>query len=533
MTEAQAVALRVAITGTEEAIAKIKAVQTQLRNLQQASKPGANSGVSALRDLKNAAEAVSTTHRNVVGRLKSEWGSLTGTFRSVALGATAIGGAFYGVLKTVQAFDKAQGFRRALELNLGNVEGARVAQATDALALNQGIDINGVRRGATGLVGAGVQGADQTLKAFLALAAKGGATSEQTSRGLEQLAQIASQGKLQGDELRQIQENLVPLRKLLMDAGLGSRMGSQSNPITWGEVQRELLKVLEDPSIAAAMKAQASQSSNRWQAAMNRFQVEVIEPMGQRLGPVVDEVSKKVGAWSKVMDWKKAGEFVKKLADMTLGAADWIVKNQDLVLNIGKTIVALRAFSLALDLIKAGKGLSGALGGGASAAGGAAAGAGAATSGAVAGVASTVVAVLASVAVGAAVYELASAFLEKIGYGDWVSRQVGEQSEGYKEVERKAGMEDSLKRHNRKRAELGLPPVDETPSQRRRRKQGEGTAQTASEFADASMANDGAQAKDRLRPQKDAMGRPIIYADGATKAQRRAADSYRFADSLR
>lgn len=351
MTDVEAVALRVSLKGVEEAVAKVKVLEREFQAL------GAKIGTQ----LVDAGNQIAAAHKSIVARLKGEWSSLIGIFRGVAFSVAGIGGAFAGVLKTVKAFDEAQGFNRMLKLNLGDAEGERIRKATERLSIQQGVPLQGARAGVAGMVGAGVQQADQTFLAFLALAAKGGATGEQTSRGLEQLAQIASQGKLQGDELRQIQENLIPLRKLMMDAGMGGRIGSTKNPITFEEIQRELLKVLADPAMAKALKDQAAQASNSWQAAMNAVRLEFVEPLGREVSPVVKSLAKDLGAMAKQIDVRKVGAFVKDIAQASVSIGRWLVENKELIVILVQAKLATSAlrigFGTLKDLISGGAGV--------------------------------------------------------------------------------------------------------------------------------------------------------------------------------
>jgi tape measure domain-containing protein len=124
-----------------------------------------------------------------------------------------------------------------------------------------------------------------TLRAFIALGKRGGARPEGLSRAFEQFTQVASQGKLQGDELRSIQENGVQLRALLKRAGLGDRIGSQTNPITFKEIQKALLEFGKSSDATASLAIGSDNATASLNKLLDVLQVDLLPIVGKILTP--------------------------------------------------------------------------------------------------------------------------------------------------------------------------------------------------------------------------------------------------------
>jgi len=519
-----AVALRVAIDGVHESMKVLRDLEQKLKDMGPAARKGSSDAQKAMAQLKTSVQDVQRAYSSAAGRIQSTWGGVTSALRGSAVAAASVAAGFAGVLKVVQMFDSKKGFERVLKFNLGEADGARLARQADKFAVSNGLDVDTTRQGVAGLAGTGMKANDilPILEAFTALATTSGADPAGAGRAFTQFTQIASQGKLQGDELRAIQENGVQLIRILKDAGLGDRIGSQKDPITFDEIVVALRQFADRPEAQKAMAEKRSEATSSWQAALSDFRVTFLEPLGEQLAPAVRDVALYLREITKSLDPKSVAQFVKQLISAGISTAKWVAENKDLLLTIGKAIVAMKAFSLVAGVLKdiwtIGKGvvgvfkslqgamtaikalhtlLAGFAPGAASAAGTAAAGAASAGGGvAIAAIASTVGAVLAAGAVGVAAYGLTTMLLDKMGYNEWLADKFG----ANEPIDIAADKDVAEKWKNRKR-------------------------ESAEEFA--------SRARNEYygRPDKDAMGRKITY--GITRAEQNATFAHMMGRSLR
>lgn len=223
-----------------------------------------------------------------------------------------------GGMSAIRRFEAAEAFPRATRASLGVSRGTALAVQTDAFADRLGLNRESTRAGIMQLAGTGeikkVEEIIKTLEAFMALAQKGGATAEGRERAFTQYVQTASAGKLQGDELRLIQEAGVPLRRLIQDAGLGDRIGSQTNPLTFQEINKALLQYGGSKEAQGMLREgaeTATASLNRLANASNDLAV----PIGNVLTPVVKNVAGKLTEWEKSIDPAKLAGFTQLLVD--------------------------------------------------------------------------------------------------------------------------------------------------------------------------------------------------------------------------
>ena len=292
MSQADVLALRVAMQNVQKVRQDVATIRRDMRDLRAENLRAAQSQ----RGVKKGLDDSLTSARNLTREAKntrSAWSGLKTTVLGMAGGFTALYGAARLGLSAIEKFESKQGFIRALQFNLGKDAGGRVGAQAEAFAQRQGLGLQDVRGGVAKLAGANVQ-ADRIvplLRAFTALGASGGATGEGIKRAFEQFTQIASQGKLQGDELRAIQENGVQLRKLLMDAGLGGRIGSQTQPITFEEIAQVLLKFGQRGDVNQLLGAQAAQGSASLERFFNVLNGKLLPAIGEGLTPALIELS--------------------------------------------------------------------------------------------------------------------------------------------------------------------------------------------------------------------------------------------------
>lgn len=238
-------------------------------------------------------------------RTQSVFSKMSGT----VTGLTVAAGAFYGAarfgLEAIEKLESRSGFFRSLKFNYDLKQATQLKGQVSAYAMKQGLDVMGLRGTVAGMAGTGRVTSEEMIpliRAFSALGASGGASGTQISRAFEQFSQIASQGQLQGDELRQINENLVPLRRLLMESGLGPRIGSQTQPITFEEIKKVLLDFGKRPDVDKMLKEQSEQASASLARLGNVVNEQLLPAVGEGLTPVVVELSEEIQEWTKNLD---------------------------------------------------------------------------------------------------------------------------------------------------------------------------------------------------------------------------------------
>ncbi|UOF77572.1 tape measure [Caudoviricetes sp.] len=335
ISQADVLAIRATMLNVARVRSDVQTIRRDLQQLRSENLRAANSqrtvasAVSRTYDAasRSGARAISQTRalERETQRLRGTYSSLRGLVASIGIPFGAAGAARLGLL-AIQKFEGKAGAQRAFAFNFGKDLSRSVMGELNAFADRQGLSRTSTRRTGLSIAGSGnVSPGELTpiIRAFSALAAVGGANSEQTNRAFEQLAQIASQGKLQGDELRQIAENLVPLRTLIIRAGLGDRLGSQTNPITFREVVDVLLKFGQSGNVAEMLAAQAQNATSSLQRFYNIVEDELAPALGDALTPAVREAADMATEWSKAID----PEEVKLRTRQFLGFVKTIVDN--------------------------------------------------------------------------------------------------------------------------------------------------------------------------------------------------------------
>lgn len=272
MTIQEAIALRVELQNVRNVLAGIRDMRLQIEQF------GARVNSTATRGVQ-AANQMGTSFSNLATKI----GGATAAIYSLKKG-------FDLVMGSIEAYQQKRGFVMAMKFALGEGPGAGISGQVDKFAQDQGLDLQGPRSSALKLAASKEIPANQivaTLRAFSALAAQSGSTNDQIKRAFEQYTQIASQGRLQGDELRQIQENGVQLRALLKDAGLGSRMYDTQNPLTFQEINEVLLKFGQSAKAQELLAMQAQQATSSVQRLQNAFIQKLVVPIGQTLAPII------------------------------------------------------------------------------------------------------------------------------------------------------------------------------------------------------------------------------------------------------
>ncbi|MGV3616098.1 MAG: tape measure protein [Fimbriimonas sp.] len=281
----------------------------------------------------------------------------------MAKGVTGVAAAYgalryaaMGGLETIRRYEAREGFQRATRSSMGISSGTALAVRTDEFSDRMGLRRDATRASVMQLAGTGEVGkADdviKTIEAFMALAQKGGATAEARERAFAQYVQIASSGRLQGDELRSIQEAGLPLRKLLNDAGLGSRIGTENAP-TFAEINKVLLEFGKTKD-SQAMLAEGAETAT---ASLNRLSnatEDLIVPIGKVLTPSVKSAAGWLTNLEKSLDPGTVEAFSQGLVNVgpaLIGVAG-VVGVGALVLKGKLVLTAFQADKAALTLFK-------------------------------------------------------------------------------------------------------------------------------------------------------------------------------------
>lgn len=306
MTEADILSLRVQATRVEQVRSQMKSLQGDLMRMRQSQTSFASASRSNARAVSQSYDQMAqAARRSAAAQKQAMQGVGDSIKRSVLTAATA-----YGMVRLGQNALRAQQDQRqigsAYKFNLGAVQGAKTRNDVAALAQRQGLNINDTQRTGVGLAGAGVKPEDiaATMKGLMAAGAAGGASPEGMKGAMEQYKQIAMNGKLQGDELRLIQENGVNLIKILRDAGLGERIRDKTNPLTFEEVNAAILAFGKTKEAQELLKVQADSTSASFMRAQNVLEQRIYPALAEGFGPAAQKVAEILAGWAESIDPK-------------------------------------------------------------------------------------------------------------------------------------------------------------------------------------------------------------------------------------
>ncbi len=198
--------------------------------------------------------------------------------------AEAASAALRGVQSSLQNFEAKQSMVDVADLRYGGGSGEVLDARLYGLADELGASIGTLRQSAMMLFNSSER--DEIvpiLKGFLAM--NPGATSVQQQSALLQFAQTLSGGRLQGDELRIINEaGFTKLEQAIKDAGMGDRIRDSANPITAEELKAIAKAYGESEEGMKAILIQAERASAAWERAGNAWS-QTSETVGEGLQP--------------------------------------------------------------------------------------------------------------------------------------------------------------------------------------------------------------------------------------------------------
>lgn len=359
MTEADILSLRVQATRVEMVRSQMKSLQGDLMRMRQSQTSFAAASRSNARAVSQSYDQMAQAARRSASAQQAAMRGVGDSIKRTVLTA----GAAYGMVRLGQNALRAQEAQNqigsAYKFNLGAVQGAKTRNDVAAFAQRQGLNINDTQRTGIGLAGAGVSPNDiaATIKGLSAAGAAGGATPEGMKGAMEQYKQIAMNGKLQGDELRLIQENGVNLIKILRDAGLGERIRDKTNPLTFEEVNAAIIAFGKTKEAQELLNVQANRTSAAFTRVENVMEQRLYPALANGFGPAAEKVANLLAGWAESIDPKMVENLVMPvITGVAVGLG--LVK----VAQIKLAWSAWRAAG-ALDAVAASGGL-GALGGG-------------------------------------------------------------------------------------------------------------------------------------------------------------------------
>lgn len=328
-----------------------RAVADSYRAVGKASRDSAKQQAQAARD---AQRAVANLKRELAS-MASQAG-VSGYLRT-GIGALGVAGGVSLVASGVRAYDNQQGLARSFRYRYGAQDGGWVFNETRALSDTLGLPLKEVstslRQLSNNLDPAMLM---RTMRAFIATGFMTGADTEGMARALVQYTQIANYGKLQGDELRIMQEQGVNLVRVLQQAGLGGRIGSQTDPLTFEEVNNALLQFGESADAVKMLGEVGEQGSAALTRMENAISQDLMPALGKELTPAVKDLAREmprvVGAGRFLINnWEAIGAGVvttwgaMKVAKIAEIAASW---------NAARSLAALAASSNAATVAQGG-----------------------------------------------------------------------------------------------------------------------------------------------------------------------------------
>ncbi len=268
----------------------------------------ARAGKAAEDSARRQTQAAKDVRRSLAD-LKREMAAVAGSGGGMRAGLGALGIAGGGALIAggIRAYDAKQSLERSFRSQYGQAQAASTAGQVRNFSDTYGIAIKDVSLSLRQLS----QFFDpamlmRTMKAYTASGYMTGASPEGMAAAMVQYTQIANSGKVQGDELKIMEEHGFAVRRILREAGLGSRINSQTNPITFEELNNAILKFGETTEALQYMKEVSESGSVALTQMENTISQDLMPALGKEFTPVVKnlarEMPKLAGAATKVIE---------------------------------------------------------------------------------------------------------------------------------------------------------------------------------------------------------------------------------------
>ena len=318
MTEADILSLRVQATRVQQLRSDLRSIKGDLVGIHQATLSHASASRSAARAVASGYDQMALAAK----RSASAQSSAMASVKKSVFSAAAAYGAVRIAQNAIRAQESQAGFAAAFKYNLGAQQGARSNAELSGFAQKQGLKVGGVQQAGIGLASAGVRPEDlvATIRGLSAAGAAGGATSEGMKGAMEQYKQIAMNGKLQGDELRLIQENGVNLIAILKNAGLGDRIRDKQNPLTFEEVNAAIIAFGKTKEASELLTTQASRTTSAFNRVDNILEQRLYPALANGFGPAAEKVATILAGLAENIDPKMVENLVVPVAVGLAGA---------------------------------------------------------------------------------------------------------------------------------------------------------------------------------------------------------------------
>lgn len=201
---------------------------------------------------------------------------------------------------------------------------------------------------------AGLDPTDGSLKALVDSVARFGGDSELLKRAAVAVQQMSGKGVVSMEELRQQLGEAVPNAMQAMADAAGITMGELTKAVASGTVEAKQALSLMFVGLRAENENAAKDMMQTYTGALAQLQTS-FTLFADRVGQAgyLDSLSKGMKELASIMNSAEGISFANSLGSGLTTAIDglrqlaqWLVKNQELVINLGKVVAAMVAFKL-------------------------------------------------------------------------------------------------------------------------------------------------------------------------------------------
>ncbi|HBN0055482.1 TPA: tape measure protein [Escherichia coli] len=201
---------------------------------------------------------------------------------------------------------------------------------------------------------AGLDPTDGSLKALVDSVARFGGDSELLKRASIAVQQMAGKGVVSMEELRQQLGEAVPNAMQAMADAAGITMGELTKAVASGTVEAKQALSLMFVGLRAENENAAKDMMQTYTGALAQLQTS-FTLFADRVGQAgyLDSLSKGMKELASIMNSAEGISFANSLGSGLTTAIDglrqlaqWLAKNQELVINLGKVVAAMVAFKL-------------------------------------------------------------------------------------------------------------------------------------------------------------------------------------------
>ncbi|MCB4441718.1 tape measure protein [Escherichia coli] len=201
---------------------------------------------------------------------------------------------------------------------------------------------------------AGLDPTDGSLKALVDSVARFGGDSELLKRAAVAVQQMSGKGVVSMEELRQQLGEAVPNAMQAMADAAGITMGELTKAVSSGTVEAKQALSLMFVGLRAENENAAKDMMQTYTGALAQLQTS-FTLFADRVGQTgyLDSLSKGMKELASIMNSAEGISFANSLGSGLTTAIDglrqlaqWLAKNQELVINLGKVVAAMVAFKL-------------------------------------------------------------------------------------------------------------------------------------------------------------------------------------------